>query len=121
MKNPSARCILAVFLPGFVPFIGNRLVAVKALRGIGTKQVFFQTMDPVTVGVVHLIVFLQRKRDHSFVQFLLPYYSEIHIVDLRTFGMNLSQYVEQEGITDMLVLYNLKGFSEEASVYKIAK
>ena len=35
--------------------------------------------------------------------------------------MNLSAYIEQESITDMLVLYNLKGFSEEPSVYKIAK
>ena len=58
---------------------------------------------------------------NSFIQFLLPYYSEIHVIDLRTFGMNLSAYIEQEDITDMLVLYNLKGFSEEPSVYKIAK
>lgn len=58
---------------------------------------------------------------NTFVQFLTPHYSEIHVVDLRSFGMSLSSYTEENGITDMLVLYNLKGFSEEMSVFRIIK
>ncbi|MEA4920516.1 MAG: DHHW family protein [Clostridiaceae bacterium] len=58
---------------------------------------------------------------NTFVQFLTPHYSEIHVIDLRSFGMSLSLYAEENGITDMLVLYNLKGFSEEGSVFRITK
>lgn len=57
---------------------------------------------------------------NTFVQFLLPHYSEIHVVDLRSFGMSLSQYARQAGIEDVLVLYNLKGFSQETSLFRIA-
>ena len=32
-----------------------------------------------------------------------------------------SVYVEEQEIDDMLVLYNLKGFSEESSVFRITK
>lgn len=58
---------------------------------------------------------------NTFVQFLLPYYSEIHIVDLRSFGMSLAAYAEEQQIDDMLVLYNLKGFAEETSVFRVTK
>ena len=58
---------------------------------------------------------------NSFVQFLLPHYSEIHIVDLRSFGMSLSSYADQAGITDMLVLYNLKGFTQETTIFRICE
>lgn len=57
---------------------------------------------------------------NTMVQFLLPHYSRIHVVDLRFFGMSLSGYVQQEGITDMLVVYNLKGFAAETSLHRIA-
>lgn len=58
---------------------------------------------------------------NTFVQFLLPHYEEIHIIDLRSFALPLSAYVEEQDITDLLVLYNLKGFSQESSVFRIAK
>lgn len=58
---------------------------------------------------------------NTFVQFLLPHYEEIHIVDLRSFALPLSAYIEEQQITDLLVLYNLKGFSQETSVFRIAK
>lgn len=58
---------------------------------------------------------------NAFVQFLIPHYSEIHVVDLRSFGMSLSSYAEEAGITESLILYNLQGFSRETSVFRIGE
>ena len=57
---------------------------------------------------------------NCFVQFLMPHYSEIHVIDLRSFGSSLSAYIQKENIENALVLYNLKGFSEETSVFRLA-
>lgn len=52
---------------------------------------------------------------HCFVPFLVDHYEEVHMVDFRYFKMGISQYMEQEGITDVLVLYNVINFVEDAN------
>ncbi|MBQ9925896.1 MAG: hypothetical protein IJO51_07730 [Clostridia bacterium] len=74
-----------------------------------------------TGNVGDKLILVKDSYANTFVQFLLPYYSEIHVVDLRSFGMSLAAYIEQQEIDDMLVLYNLKGFSEETSLFRITK
>lgn len=74
-----------------------------------------------TGNVGDKLVLVKDSYANTFVQFLLPYYSEIHVIDLRSFGMSLAAYVEQQEIDDMLVLYNLKGFTEETSLFRITK
>lgn len=54
---------------------------------------------------------------NSFVQFLLTDYAEIHILDPRFYRSSYTAYAEEQGITDALLLFNLKGFSEETSLY----
>ncbi|MBE6993541.1 MAG: hypothetical protein E7423_02690 [Ruminococcaceae bacterium] len=56
---------------------------------------------------------------NTYVQFLIPHYAEIHVVDLRSFAGSLRAYAREAGITEMTVLYNLKGFSEETSLFRI--
>lgn len=56
---------------------------------------------------------------NAFVQFLIPHYSEIHVVDPRSFGMSLSAYAGEVGITESLILYNLQGFSRETSLFRV--
>jgi hypothetical protein len=81
-----------------------------------------QALTKINTGNVgDKLVLVKDSYANTFVQFLLPYYSEIHIIDLRSFGMSLAAYVEEQEIDDMLVLYNLKGFSEESSVFRITK
>lgn len=54
---------------------------------------------------------------NCFVQFLLTDYEEIHILDPRFYRSSYTDYVKEQGITDALLLFNLKGFSEETSLY----
>lgn len=50
---------------------------------------------------------------HCFVPFLADHYEEVYMVDFRYFRIGISEYMEQEGITDVLVLYNVINFVED--------
>lgn len=50
---------------------------------------------------------------HCFVPFLVDHYEEVYMIDFRYFRMGVSQFMEQEGVTDVLVLYNVMGFVED--------
>lgn len=53
---------------------------------------------------------------NTFVQFLTEDFEEIHMVDLRYFKDDLEAYVQEQGITEVLFLYQIKNFSEDASI-----
>ncbi len=56
---------------------------------------------------------------NCFVQYLTSEYETIHLIDLRYFSENLSAYMEREGITEALFLYNLNNFDEDSSLIKV--
>lgn len=53
---------------------------------------------------------------NCFVPFLLPYYQSITIVDPRYFYENIDSIVENNGITDILFLYNVNTFLNDNSI-----
>lgn len=56
---------------------------------------------------------------HSFAPFMANHYGEVHMVDLRYFNMKLSEFMEAQEITDVLVLYQIPGFSKEQNLFKM--
>lgn len=53
---------------------------------------------------------------NCFVQFLLPYYQNIIMVDPRYYYENVDSLVESYGITDILFLYNVNTFVTDNSL-----
>lgn len=53
---------------------------------------------------------------NCFVQFLLPYYQNIIMVDPRYYYENVDSLVESYGITDILFLYNVNTFVTDNSI-----
>lgn len=53
---------------------------------------------------------------NTFVQFLVEDFEEIHVVDLRYFKDDVENYVKEQGITEVLFLYQIKNFAEDGSV-----
>ena len=41
---------------------------------------------------------------------------ETHLIDIRFFGRNDSDYIQENGITEILVLYNIPNFCTDVSV-----
>ena len=53
---------------------------------------------------------------NSFATFAANDYEEVHLVDLRHYRAPLSQLVEETGINEILVLYNVSGFASDANL-----
>ena len=53
---------------------------------------------------------------NAFVQFLLPYYGTIYIVDPRYYSDDLDKLITTGEITDILFLYNVNTFVEDNSI-----
>ncbi|GHU64155.1 membrane protein [Clostridia bacterium] len=50
---------------------------------------------------------------NSFIPFLCTNYEKIVVVDLRYYKYSLDKLIEEKNISDILILYNLKSFSED--------
>lgn len=58
---------------------------------------------------------------HCFVPFAAPYFERIYMVDLRYLNQKLSDLMEKEAITDVLVLYQIPGFARDENVVKMSR
>lgn len=57
---------------------------------------------------------------HSFAVFAANHFGTVYMADLRYLNVNLKEWMAQEGITDVLVLYQIPGFAKEKTVSKLS-
>lgn len=58
---------------------------------------------------------------HSFVPFASNHFDTTYMVDLRYFNMGITDFIDQFGITDVLVLYNTVNLVTDLNVWKIER
>ena len=58
------------------------------------------------------ILIIKDSYANCFAQFLPEDYEEVHMIDPRFFTGDLQEYIENHGITEVLVLYNIPNFAE---------
>lgn len=51
---------------------------------------------------------------HSMLPFIVNHYQQVDVIDLRYFHQNVMDYIQENEITDVLVLYHLKNFAEDS-------
>ena len=56
---------------------------------------------------------------HCFVPFAVNHYEKTYVIDPRYFNGGVEELVEKNGITDVLVLYNVIGFTKDINIGKI--
>ncbi|GIO34538.1 MULTISPECIES: DHHW family protein [Paenibacillus] len=56
---------------------------------------------------------------NSFIPFLLGHFGEIDVADLRYYEDDLAAFVKEQGIQDMLLLYNVNTFFEDPSILNL--
>ena len=57
---------------------------------------------------------------NTFVQFPVEDYAEVHVLDLRFFKGDVTEYAKENGITDVLVLYGTQNFIKDTSLQTAA-
>lgn len=67
----------------------------------------------------HLLVF-KDSYANAFIPFLIKDYETLCVIDLRYFNKDLKKYIDNNKISDVLILYNIMNFSNDKSVEKIA-
>ena len=96
----------------------------QALSGKDKYQVFLGGNHPQIV--IHTnadngrnLLLLKDSYANAFVQFLLPYYSSITIVDPRYYSDDLEQLIREQEITEALILYSENNFMADRSLYGV--
>jgi hypothetical protein len=56
---------------------------------------------------------------HCFAPFVANDFEEVHMLDLRYVNMSVESYMAQNGITDVMVLYNTINFATETNLIKL--
>ncbi|MEG0306684.1 MAG: DHHW family protein [Clostridium sp.] len=56
---------------------------------------------------------------NSMVPFLTQNFEEIHVVDLRSFMLNVTDYVKENNFENILIAYNLTNFIRDTNVIKL--
>ena len=92
-----------------------------ALQNQNQYEVFLGGNHPlitISTNVINerTLLILKDSYANSFIQFLLPYYQSILIVDPRYYSDNLRNLISQNAVTDVLLLYNVNTFVEDNSL-----
>ncbi len=56
---------------------------------------------------------------HNLVPLLANHYDEIHMIDLRYFNVGVADYIKQNGLNEILLIYNALSFNEDSTVVKL--
>lgn len=56
---------------------------------------------------------------NSLVPFLTQNFSEVIVIDLRYYGNSIKEYIKENNISDVLILYNFINFTRDNSIMKI--
>lgn len=56
---------------------------------------------------------------NSFVPLMAEYYENVYMIDLRYYSGNMKNYLEEQKIEEVLVLYNISNFVSDRNVYKL--
>ncbi len=58
---------------------------------------------------------------NSFIPFLVNHFEEIHVIDLRFYNSNITNYINENNLNNILFLYNTKNFSEDNNLIFIKR
>lgn len=87
--------------------------------------VFFGGNQPLTqietkADSTRRLLVIKDSYANCFVPFAIQDFAQISMVDMRYFNERLSEYIQDNGFTDILFLYNAAGFAEDVSLAKLA-
>jgi hypothetical protein len=94
-------------------YIADSIYERKYLKGSDQYAVFFNSNQSTTVaygkGRGKLLI-LKDSYANCFSQFCVDDYEETHLIDMRFFRGSVQKYIKENGITEVLVLYNIPNF-----------
>ena len=78
-------------------------------------------MEPDTDNAGGKLLLIKDSFANSLVPYLMPYYEEIIMVDLRYYNDSFVRLVEEEKPQDLLILYEMTNFAKENHIFKLLR
>ena len=104
-------------------YVTDSIYERKYLSGKDQYAVFFNSNQSTTVvtgsGEGKLLI-IKDSYANCFAQFVVDDYAETHLIDLRFFKGSVTDYIKSNGITQVLVLYNIPNFAQDTAIAKAA-
>lgn len=105
-------------------YVTDSIYERKYLSGKDQYATFLNSNQSTTVvsgnGEGKLLI-LKDSYANCFAQFVIDDYAETHLIDLRFFKGSVSDYIAENGITQVLVLYNIPNFAQDTAVAKTVR
>lgn len=86
--------------------------------GVHALMTLTTNIDPAYADKEKMLV-IKDSYAHSMLPFLTQHVSEIHVVDIRYYNGSIADYMEQNGIEDVLLLFNTSIFISERNMLKL--
>ena len=99
-------------------YVTDSIFEEKFLNGSDKYAVFFNSNQAVTKingSGSGKILIIKDSYANCFGQFVVDDYAETHLIDLRFFTGKVTDYIRENGIAEVLVLYNIPNFSTDIS------
>lgn len=88
------------------------------LGGVHALMTIKSSVQPADVKQQKLLV-LKDSYAHSVLPFLALHVPEIHVIDLRYYNGDIGEYMQQNGIKDVLMLFNTATFVDNQEILKL--
>jgi alginate O-acetyltransferase complex protein AlgJ len=88
------------------------------LGGVHALMTLTTNIDPAYADKEKLLV-IKDSYAHSMLPFLTQHVSEIHVIDTRYYNGSIADYMEQNGIADVLLLFNTSTFITDRNLLKL--
>ena len=100
-------------------YITDSIYERKYLEGTDQYATFLNSNQATTVvngeGNGRCLI-LKDSYANCFAQFCIDDFEETHLIDLRFFRSSVEKYVEEHGITEVLILYNIPNFTVDTGI-----
>ena len=98
----------------------NSIYERKYLSGSDQYAAFLNSNQAQTVisgsGKSGKLLLIKDSYGNTFSQFPVEDYAEVHVLDLRFFKGDVTEYAKENGITDALVLYGVQNFVRDTNI-----
>ena len=88
------------------------------LGGVHALMTITTALEPQHVEQEKLLI-LKDSYAHNVIPFLTNHIPEIHVIDTRYYNGSIAEYMADNGLEDVLYLFNTSTFVEEASLVKL--
>mgnify|MGYP002523437773 CR=1 FL=1 len=104
-------------------YVADSIYEEKFLKGSDKYAVFFNSNQASTKVVGSgegKLLIVKDSYANTFGQFAIDDYAETYLIDMRFFKGKVSDYIAENGITEVLVLYNIPNFCEDIGLSRSA-